>query len=447
MAVTYTPLDELTTEQLDNILSRFQLVSPNASDEEKICLIRCIGLFDSKFRDYENSNVLVGFNKSGNLHDMKSEDDSVKLYDNSDPCNTCGKNVDKKDIGFRCCSCTEFFHNRCTSSPLPNKAFDTIATTPAWIKVFCPKCVAATNRSAESLQEIKQGMDELKSKVDVNSKETSRSYSKVTEVKRDIDTSMNRLAKSLVRPKNQNSEQEMREENDRTRLIKKPLDSRVKERDFIFKTLNNEYPGKLIRRCRTTAAGSIIVEFENGAAAQEVEDNWRITLFGGNSGIIKINQQKSTGIVKHIYQNLSQEQIIAEIEKTYPNSKYDFFQHDGNFTGTLKITFKDENTLTSAKFTGLGINLQKYAVEDYKYKPKVIKCNRCQKFGHIERLCNSETPKCAKCATEGHKTDDCVVESANYKCAHCSQNHITGSKICEVIRNKESQLANRNNAS
>ena len=30
------------------------------------------------------------------------------------------------------------------------------------------------------------------------------------------------------------SEQEMREENDRTRLIKKPLDSRVKERDFIL---------------------------------------------------------------------------------------------------------------------------------------------------------------------------------------------------------------------
>ena len=179
-------------------------------------------------------------------------------------------------------------------------------------------------------------------------------------------------------------------------------------------------------------------------SAQEVHDNWRNTLFGGNSGITKIYQQKSTGIVKHIYQDLSEEDLVAEITATYPDSELDFFKKNDEFTGTLKIKFKDEETLENAIKARLTIRRQKYMIEEYKYQPKVIICNRCLKFGHVQRLCNSTKPKCAKCSQE-HETKDCVVERENYKCAHCSKNHITGDKTCEIMRNKMSQLVNRYN--
>ena len=144
--------------------------------------------------------------------------------------------------------------------------------------------------------------------------------------------------------------------------------------------------------------------------------------------------------MKHIYQDLS-----AEITAMYPNSECDFFERNGEFTGTLKIKFKDEDTLKNAIQARLTIKHQKYMVEEYKHHPKVIKCNRCQKFGHVERLCNSPRPKCAKCSSEGHETNDCIVETEDYKCAHCNLNHITGDKVCEIMRNKVSQLANRHN--
>ena len=146
-----------------------------------------------------------------------------------------------------------------------------------------------------------------------------------------------------------------------------------------------------------------------------------------------------------MYQELSEQQITAEIVAIYPGSKCDFFKRNDKFTGTIKINFKDEATFKNAIEARIKIREQRYMMEEYKHQPKVIKCNRCQKFGHIERLCNSTRPKCGKCSTEDHETNDCTIEKENYKCAHCLKNHITGDKSCDVMRSKESQLLNRYN--
>ena len=65
MTVTFTPLLELNNQQLDKILSRFKLVSRLKDTKEKISVIKCIESYDTKFRDYDDSDVIVGFNKKG----------------------------------------------------------------------------------------------------------------------------------------------------------------------------------------------------------------------------------------------------------------------------------------------------------------------------------------------------------------------------------------------
>ena len=69
------------------------------------------------------------------------------------------------------------------------------------------------------------------------------------------------------------------------------------------------------------------------------------------------------------------------------------------FTGTVKVIFKDEETVEKAIERKIRINTQVYFVEKLNPKPRVIKCNTCQPFGHISRLCrNKDNPVCGKCS-------------------------------------------------
>ena len=70
MTVTFTPLLELNNQQLDKILSRFQLVSHLEDSKEKIEVIQCNESYDAKFRDYDDSDVIVGFNAGGYFQDI-----------------------------------------------------------------------------------------------------------------------------------------------------------------------------------------------------------------------------------------------------------------------------------------------------------------------------------------------------------------------------------------
>ena len=111
----------------------------------------------------------------------------------------------------------------------------------------------------------------------------------------------------------------------------------------------------------------------------------------------------------------------------------------------MKITFKNDETLNLALTEPVKINFRRYFVEVFTPKPKVIKCNLCQLFGHVTKWCrNQKNPKCGKCS-EKHETKTCTVEEQNYKCAHCSQNHITGSYSCDKMKEKMDQLALRRN--
>ena len=438
MTVTYEPLKDLTTQQLDKILEKFQLISRHHDAAEKIKIIKCIGLYDSKLGEIPDEDIVVGFNRNGDLHEIKSKDDTVKLMQDESLCNKCSKKVDKKDLGFRCEGCTQFFHNKCTSSPVTKAVFDIIVTTPQWVQVFCPKCMNAPKKAEEDLKEIKQSMEEIKKKVTV-----TKSYSSATKQLENSVKNTQAMVKNLASRK-ENTEQlavAVKERNDRTRIVRNPIDKEIRNSSNIRKLFNKEFPAVVIRNCRTTAAGSILIEFDNRDEAENIQGRWNKDFFGGNAGMEKLEQGRYTRMIKNIYTEEGEDAITNDIAEKYPGAKADVFKrHDGTFMGTIKVQFSDEeqmNKATTERFRLLG---QRYYMEEYQPKPRVIKCNRCQRFGHIGRLCRSRKPKCGNCCSEDHETKDCLVEAASYKCAHCSGNHSTGSKECEVWKSKEEEL-------
>ena len=85
-------------------------------------------------------------------------------------------------------------------------------------------------------------------------------------------------------------------------------------------------------------------------------------------------------------------------------------------------------------------------MEKYINHPRVVICNYCQKFGHIERICRGKKNNkhvCGKCASQEHETKECKIEPANYKCCHCNGKHESGNKNCSVVKQKLEVIKSR----
>ena len=71
--------------------------------------------------------------------------------------------------------------------------------------------------------------------------------------------------------------------------------------------------------------------------------------------------------------------------RLYPDVTPELFKKNNRFAGTIKINCNNEETLQVITAERMKIFNQRYMVEEYVPKRKVISCYRCQKFGHISK--------------------------------------------------------------
>ena len=176
-------------------------------------------------------------------------------------------------------------------------------------------------------------------------------------------------------------------------------------------------------------------EFEDEQSAQNVQTQWSEQYFGGNKGMKTPGETNTCGVVKYVFDDVSETDIESSIKEKFENADCDFFKRksDGRFTGMIKVDFKDRATLQEVIKGKITICSQRYIVEEYRRKSRVVKCNKCQGWGHIYRFCTRD-PKCGKCS-EKHETDSCTITSG-FKCAHCKEDHKAGSSVCKVFKEK-----------
>ena len=155
------------------------------------------------------------------------------------------------------------------------------------------------------------------------------------------------------------------------------------------------------------------------------------------------SKPRNAGIIKHVYSDRSLEEIEEEIISKYENCEVELFKKDEEFTGTIKIKFNSEGDYQDALDNRVKVFEQIYIMEKYKFRPRVIMCRKCQKYGHVARVCRSDHPVCGFCKSEDHDTDRCNAREDQHKCYHCNGNHRSGHKACTVHQTKEDEIKTR----
>ena len=365
----------------------------------------------------------------------------------------CGENI--RSFLITCVGCNAEWHTECvglaglTEAPLrkiTNWNCALFITLPDNIKKYlirdlCPDAASLITRMEAMETRLNEKIDKIAEDNKANN------FSAVATATRNINSKVSATNKmmKIITTQIENSEENQgtkMEIDERTLLIRNYRNKDISNSMKVRKVMMAKYPGKTMVHARTTAGGSIRIEFDTKETADEVKASWKKDLFGGNDGAFKASEQSHLGIIKHVYQDRTEDEIKKEITDVFPDAKCDFFKNDDGFMGIIKIKFKTEQQFEAAKQNKIKIFEQIYHVEKYKSKRRVIRCMNCQRFGHIQRLCRQENPICAKCTSEDHETRDCVVLEAEYKCHHCGGNHETGNKRCQVMIDKLEELTN-----
>ena len=227
-----------------------------------------------------------------------------------------------------------------------------------------------------------------------------------------------------------------------TRVVIRPEDTNIRTSRDIRKAFNKHYQDIVIKHCRLTASGSITFEFDDEATAKVVENNWSNDYFGGNKGMKIPGDFNTVGIVKYVYDDIPEADMEREILQNYSGviTKCEFLKRrsDKTFNGMIKLEFSSRVGLLQVIDDRIRFCNQRYIVEEFKKKGRVIKCGKCQGWGHIHRYCK-RPPKCGKCS-EKHESKTCTI-TAGFKCAHCGKGHMAGSFDCEVYKEKAAKFS------
>ena len=263
-------------------------------------------------------------------------------------------------------------------------------------------------------------------------------------VDKNLGANINKLVKQINQERKDKNAEQIADKQKRTIIVKQYKGKNIHRSEDVRKPIYDEYPGSVISNARTTAGGSILLEFDDEKTAENIIRKWNHNLYGGNKGAMRGNNTnipKTTGIVKHVWSQRSQEEIEQELLDNYPIKEVSFFKKNEKYLGIIKITFNTPEDLLDVLTNRIKIFEQRYLVEEFIFQQRVIKCNKCQIFGHVARLCRGEE-RCGKCGNS-HGTKDCTTQSEDYICFHCKGNHQTGDKECPDMKKKLESIKNR----
>ena len=366
------------------------------------------------------------------------------------------ENAIRNSLHISCVECEQKWHVRCVGlegiTEVPLRKITSwncpiCYTLPEILKAQEDKEEGILTKVRKELQDMETRLSEKITKSEPIPARAATYAEKLQKNMNDIGLQQrkgNEMVKALLHKSKQTDDPAEIEKQERICIVRKPTDSNVRSSRDIRKVINNKFPGMVMRQARNTVGGSILIEFDDEDSANHVIQDWDVNLFGGNAGIVKYRPQHTAGIIKQV-EDLEETQIEQEIKAQFPDSRIELFTREDRFTGTVKIIFKNEGVLNKAIQEKCKLNGQVYIVDIFTPKPKVIKCNTCQRFGHVSRVCrNKNNPVCGKCKGK-HETMNCEIPKEEYKCVHCDGNHITGSYTCEKVREKLEEILNRGN--
>jgi len=77
---------------------------------------------------------------------------------------------------------------------------------------------------------------------------------------------------------------------------------------------------------------------------------------------------------------------------------------------------------------GKSLYIGKCRVKEY---VDIVRCFKCQRFGHRAAKCQAKVDSCGRCAVQGHRAKDC--QGGPVKCANCGLRFQSGHKDCVAL--------------
>ncbi|GBN38832.1 hypothetical protein AVEN_265113-1 [Araneus ventricosus] len=170
--------------------------------------------------------------------------------------------------------------------------------------------------------------------------------------------------------------------------------------------------------------GDLLIEVSNASQATTLS---KLTTLGNLN--VKVSAHKNLnfsrgviserGLKKHTESELVQELLNQKVCGARPIQ----IKRDGKLIPTQHIilTFSTPELPKSIKAGYLSCPIKPYI-------PYPVGCFKCQKFGHSQQACRSNSKICAKCSVAGHDSSDCI--SDEIKCRNCDGHHTAFSKSC-----------------
>ena len=136
-------------------------------------------------------------------------------------------------------------------------------------------------------------------------------------------------------------------------------------------------------------------------------EKWKPEFLGDSKKIrraLSTEKPNRTAIIKKVPLDVTDEMIQRCLDTQFTDAKATrFVKRDSTKLGTVKIMLKSQNDLGKALQQGLPSTLCiiKHYLPFVQNGIQIVRCFKCQKFGHISAKCQSAE-----------------------KCGHCSENHL-----------------------
>ena len=184
-----------------------------------------------------------------------------------------------------------------------------------------------------------------------------------------------------------------------------------------------------------TTRRNVHLEFVPKEEADEVFEKWKPEFLGDSTKIrraLSTEKPNPAVIIKKVPLDVTDEMIHSCLGTQFTDAKATrFIKRDSTKLGTVEIVLKSETDHGKALHQGFFIDSIYYKTTLFVQNGiQIVKCFKCQKFGHISAKCQS-AEKCGHCS-ENHLFRDCPNKNQESKCANCNLKHPANYIQCDV---------------
>ena len=120
----------------------------------------------------------------------------------------------------------------------------------------------------------------------------------------------------------------------------------------------------------------------------------------------------------------------------HPENIHRLVRKNGNPTTLILFKLKNEGEEQRAKRYGIKIDNEVKNIREYVNKEKlIIRCFKCNKFGHLSNSCKNSNSLCPRCGSDKQKCKgNCPKQQ--WKCVNCLGNHSAAWEGCKKYKEK-----------